>query len=290
MKSLWNRLRKTLEIERAPDHYVFANWSNSPETSSNWGDALNEELISLISGKTPVHVKSIFNWRREPVYNVIGSTLDSMSVRHLEVWGSGFKRAEGVVRRKPQRVCAVRGPLTRRRLQEFEIPCPEVFGDPAMLCPFFFPPAADRTRYPLGVIAHYADAGHPWVLHIEASNPGIRIINIRGGIQAVIRDATECQVIASSSLHGLILADAYGIPSTWLRFSDKIVGGNFKFHDHLLSMDKPVKPPLRVLPSTEISEVLDGATPPPTHFNANALWSACPFRQKTLGSFSLDAP
>lgn len=93
MKRLWNRVRKTLEIEKAPDLYVLANWSNSPETSSNWGDALNADLIRLIAGKTPVHVKSVYNWKGAPVYNVIGSTLDSMRVRHLEVWGSGFKRA-----------------------------------------------------------------------------------------------------------------------------------------------------------------------------------------------------
>lgn len=289
MKRLWNRVRKTLEIEKAPDLYVLANWSNSPETSSNWGDALNADLIRLISGKTPVHVKSVYNWKGAPVYNVIGSTLDSLSVRHLEVWGSGFKRAEGLVRRKPQMVYAVRGPLTRKRLQELNVSCPEVFGDPAMLCPEFFPAASDRTRYPLGIIAHYVDAGHPWLSQIQASNPDVRIINIRDGIRAVIRDATECRVIASSSLHGLILADAYGIPSTWLRFSDKIVGGDFKFHDHLLSIDKPLTPALRVLPATEISEVLGCATAPPTHFNADALWRACPFRKGVLGKPSLKA-
>jgi pyruvyltransferase len=283
MKRLWSRVLKTLEIAKSSERYVLANWSNSLETSRNWGDALNTDLIRRISGKELVHIKAVYNWKGAPVYNVIGSTLDSMSVRHLEVWGSGFKRAVGLVRRKPQRVHAVRGPLTRKRLQEWNIPCPEVFGDPAMLCPKFFEPASNRAKYPIGIIAHYVDAKHPWISAIRASRPDVRVIDICGGIQNVIREATECRLIASSSLHGLILADAYGIPSTWLRFSDDIVGGDFKFHDHLLSVDKPLVSPLRVLSSTEVSEMEGRATAPPARFDFSALWQACPFRKEGLG-------
>lgn len=279
MKRLWNRLGKTLEIAKAPDRYLLANWSHSPETFRNFGDALNRDLVSCISGKEPVHIKSVYNWKAAPVYNVIGSTLDSLSVRHLEVWGSGFKRAEGRLRRQPQKVHAVRGPLTRKRLAESQVSCPEVFGDPAMLCPRFFAPSADRCRYGLGIIAHYVDANHPWISAVRLGHPEVRVIDVLGGVTNVIQEVTECQIIASSSLHGLILADAYGIPSVWLRFSDKIIGGDFKFHDHFLAVDKPLTPPLQVQPSTEISEVIERAIAPPAQFHSDPLWFSCPFRR-----------
>jgi len=33
-------------------------------------------------------------------------------------------------------------------------------------------------------------------------------------------------------LHGLILAEAYGIPTCRLVFSEKLLGGDFKFYDY----------------------------------------------------------
>jgi len=44
----------------------------------------------------------------------------------------------------------------------------------------------------------------------------------------------KCRKIVSSSLHGIIIAETFGIPTAWLRCSDKIVGGEFKYHDYYL--------------------------------------------------------
>lgn len=43
----------------------------------------------------------------------------------------------------------------------------------------------------------------------------------------------NCHMVSSSSLHGLILADAYGIPTKWIRREQSIV--QFKFRDYRLS-------------------------------------------------------
>ena len=51
-----------------------------------------------------------------------------------------------------------------------------------------------------------------------------------------MRAVKSCDLIVSSSLHGLICADAYGVPNEWIQLSDDLIGGNFKFRDHMLSL------------------------------------------------------
>ena len=54
----------------------------------------------------------------------------------------------------------------------------------------------------------------------------------------------SCNFIISSSLHGLIAADSLNIPHVWMKISNKIIGGNWKFNDYFLSMNKEQVEPL----------------------------------------------
>lgn len=47
----------------------------------------------------------------------------------------------------------------------------------------------------------------------------------------VLDQICSCEYIASSSLHGLIMSEAYDIPNLWIELSGKLMGGHFKFHD-----------------------------------------------------------
>ena len=65
------------------------------------------------------------------------------------------------------------------------------------------------------------------------NNPEIKIIDIQSeGVEQFVIDILSCENILSSSLHGLILAEAYGIPTCRVVFSEKILGGDFKFYDY----------------------------------------------------------
>jgi len=60
----------------------------------------------------------------------------------------------------------------------------------------------------------------------------VRLIDMTGDLFKVVEDILSCRRIFSSSLHGLVLADAYEIPSCRLILSDLIIGGNFKYDDY----------------------------------------------------------
>ena len=43
-------------------------------------------------------------------------------------------------------------------------------------------------------------------------------------------------------MHGLLAADAIGIPNAWLKLSDRLRGGDFKFQDYYSIFDINAKP------------------------------------------------
>jgi len=55
---------------------------------------------------------------------------------------------------------------------------------------------------------------------------------------------SACDVIVSSSLHGLIVADAYVVPSRWVAPENSIKGDGFKFRDYEAQRGVAFSPPV----------------------------------------------
>ena len=242
----------------------------------NFGDLINIYLVEKISNKK-VHWVHPKYWPLKN-YLVIGSVLENANSCSI-VWGSG-SISENSKFSLPNKAFAVRGPKTRSRLlnagmKEF----PEVYGDPALLLPSFYTPKKLECKYKLGVIPHYVDKSLPVIEEMKIRNDN-KVIDIeQSNPFSFIDEICSCDFIISSSLHGVIVAAAYNIPVVWVRFSNNVVGGSFKFLDFLRSVginhiDKPVVihhlKDLDCLPSSVIISGID--------IDLEKLLECCPFK------------
>ncbi|MDD7885191.1 polysaccharide pyruvyl transferase family protein [Flavivirga sp. 57AJ16] len=205
----------------------------------NYGDLMSKYLIEKISKRKVITVshpskrlyRHIFKH-----YIAIGSIISSAN-KNSVVWGSGIIKKEDNIR--DAKFLAVRGPKTRARILEKGFHCPESYGDPALLLPDYFNPDVEK-KYEIGVIPHYVDYSE--VKSVFSNNPSIKVIDLLTySVEETTVEILECKNIISSSLHGVIVAQAYKIPALWLRFSDKLSGDNIKFYDYYESVGVPFK-------------------------------------------------
>nr|WP_280823832.1 polysaccharide pyruvyl transferase family protein [Mesorhizobium soli] len=155
------------------------------------------------------------------------------------VWGTG---SFGDIARGYHHLkyLSVRGPRTRDALQlSKQIP----LGDPALLLAELVDRPAKAHRW--GIIPHVAHRQDPAILEL-GKQPGTHIIDLgmADPLQAA-REIAACDFVISSSLHGLITADAFGVPSVWTSPGNSLYGGVWKFYDYFESvgrLETPVSP------------------------------------------------
>lgn len=244
------------------------------EGGKNWGDALCPYLVSLISGKI---IKYINPWDTSSTFRhyVIGSIIPPSS-NNSEIWGSGIIRNLVNIPTKPKKIHAVRGPLTREIFLKNNIECPEIYGDPALLYPKYYNPKIEK-EYRYGIIPHYVDQKNPWVAK-QTQRADTLIINILDPINKVVDDIKKCEIILSSTLHGIICADSYNIPSYWLELSNKVIGEGFKFKDYFLSVNRPSTSSIKPTLSSKIEDYTSEFIQYKIDIDLNKLYDSCPFK------------
>lgn len=242
---------------------------------NNWGDHLVPTLYTHMTGKQSTY--TTFN-SNVPSIASVGSILHCINNADTVIWGSGFISDTYKMRVHPKKVCAVRGPLSRTKLISQGIDCPEIYGDPALLLPNYYNPVIVKT-HTIGIIPHYVDKKHPWITAMR--NNGVKIIDVSLDTHAFIDEVKSCDKIVSSSLHGLITADAYNIPNARITLSDAIVGGDFKFNDYYAGVNKQTPPILKVNINTTEQDLLSiVANWTPISIDLHKLYDSCPFMDK----------
>ena len=246
-----------------------AFWCRVP-SRPNFGDALTPWLIERLGGHAPRFVP---HDHPGPRLMVTGS-IAGLAGPGATVWGAGL-----MWRNEPlsplARWLAVRGPLTRAQVLASGGDCPAVWGDPALLLPRLHRPPAGPRRG-IGFAPHFSDRARLPEGWTDAQ--GLRLVDLQSGIEPVIDAITACEWLLSTSLHGLIVAHAYGVPAVWVQLRELPSGDGVKFADHFSALDVEAPAPLPIrLDSLGDRAVLERAAWAPTHVDTDALWRSRPF-------------
>lgn len=213
-------------------------WPNTPKPG-NLGDILTPYFMA----KDGVEVERVSQGEPGKVLG-IGSTV-RFAQEGDHVWTSGTPwptTSDTPSHGHPGAIYhALRGPLTlsAARLagvvgRRQAIP----LGDGALCLPHYYTPKSIRAGG-LGIVPHYADLPHrdQWPPHWELA----RLISpLRGPyeIEDFVDEVVSCERIESSSLHGCVVAEAYGVPWEYVPIDggSRVNGRDFKFADFAASL------------------------------------------------------
>lgn len=212
----------------------------------NVGDTLGPVIVDWILKQKNIDAQRSIGQTRHLL--TVGSVV-SFGRFDATVWGSGIlnENAYGQIVRKSKLyrrkldIRAVRGPLTREALLKAGYFCPEIYGDPAVLLPFIYSSNCQEKKYRVSVILHHESS----ILNEQQKDEKkhyIRIENktiVKNGMHIIdpvtndyrqfINEITASNFVISSSLHGLIIAESYGIPAVFLNLG--VEHQNTKFMD-----------------------------------------------------------
>lgn len=252
---------------------------------SNWGDDLNYYFISHLTKRPIVFLHRFWlakklNFRN---YLCIGTLMDAVNYSREStiVWGTGVSGQDRLFT-IPKEIRSVRGKKSIEFLQQKNMPYPALVGDPALILPLFYLPKNKEKKYKLGIIPHVIDLEHPIIKQIQSENSNeVLIINLSKFEKwtDIIDQICSCESIASSSLHGLITSDTYGVPNCWIELSGKISGGHFKFYDYASSVNRTFNGPITM--HTNINQIIEECKQwtQPT-INHGDILKSCPFNIK----------
>jgi len=246
--------RNNYGINDMPSEKKIVNIERYP--INNVGDCLSPIIIQWLLDKKNIKIDSRINGTKHLLS--VGSVI-SMGFFDTTVWGSGLinEEAKGIVAYKKNRyrrkldVRAVRGPLTRNILLELGYNCPEIYGDPAVLMPLIYPGRTENKDV-ISLILHYRthivtdyekDASSQYQFYIDdevLNKYTIQYIDPKtDDYKLFIDKLLKSKLVISSSLHGIILAESYGIPAIFLNvgIDDQL----FKFKDWYMSTGRKME-------------------------------------------------
>jgi hypothetical protein len=213
---------------------------HKPALRLYWWRYRYPEKLNFGDEITPIIIKRLWGldcmWADVEDCEIIGAGSiihifqDVKTKNKIKAWGSGFIKEGSDNKNNMLDFFAVRGPLTAERVQWRR---PKTFGDPGILANRVFT-ATPTKSYRVGVVAHYIDVNEQLLKKI-ADNPEYFMIDPLQSPEKVAMDITSCEYILSSSLHGLIFADSFGVPNNWMPLSGNVAGGSYKFEDYYQS-------------------------------------------------------
>ncbi len=189
---------------------VNLHWWRLSSDQQNIGDYLSCVIVQHMLNHYSINGEA--HTRTKHLY-AIGSIISS-GYQNAVVWGSGCLQDMVFWWRKLRKldIRCVRGPLTREIMLNNGYTCPAIYGDPAILMPLVYTPpkkSAIKTKPYIVVPNHNYAISNPYV-----------VSPITTDYQSFIDQITSAERVISSSLHGIILAEVYGVPAILLAHPD----------------------------------------------------------------------
>lgn len=214
----------------------------------NFGDYLSPLLVEMVA-RRPVVYAQVREADLIGIGTILAKSRKARNIigwpRRLHVWGSGAGSSEDRLSSRHY-YHAVRGDLTQVCVEKY---CGAIVGltkgDPGLLAAEFW---SGRPRpvkkFRLGVIPHFVDQTSPAIKNLLEMQ-GSHMINVFLPPAEVIREILMCDHVVSSSLHGLIVSDAFQIPNRRIVLSEQ-VKFDMKFDDYYSAFGLRQPAPLRV--------------------------------------------
>jgi len=205
----------------------------------NVGDKLNKFLLKELYGVDTnlenIHYSEIIGIGSGLFRLFSDAEINNSAEYELYVWGTGFiadKSIESLnmVRENVVFEC-VRGEKTRKKLEKYlgtKMGC--VMGDPGLLCRMLGY-GNNTKKYKIGIIPHFRE-GASCMKGLGNEYSDAIFIDMKSDVDKVLRTISECECIITSSLHGAIIADSFGIPNMLVKISDIPYGDGFKYMDY----------------------------------------------------------
>lgn len=214
---------KTRKVQR--NRVNLHRWHPKDDTE-NLGDYLAVPIYDYITNLYNIDKNTTVS-KTKHLYTV-GSII-FMGLHDATIWGSGLLSDSHVsffVKSLPRPLIkldirSLRGPETRRILMKYGYKCPEIYGDPAILMPLIYSNSLEK-KYDYTLIHHMSSS---------ASNEGANILT--NDYKSFIDRIIQSKLIISGSLHGIILAEVYGVPAILLK--DRHDLDLFKYNDYYYS-------------------------------------------------------
>lgn len=266
IKKITNKyLGKINEVETLKYNHVDFFYWRPASGELNFGDHLSYIIVNKILSDNNFSLEEETKVQKRLI--ALGSVIHFANEGDT-IWGSGIngKVDPGLHKFKNLDVRAVRGPLTRDFLQKRGIKVPEIYGDPALLLPHLF---KDRFKkqpeVPFVIVPNLHD------LHIAKDKGWKNVISPMESWNKCISEIMKAEFVVASSLHGLIIAEAYGIPARYIRLSSE--ENLFKYNDYMMGTGRG-----EIEFATSIDEALEMGGMEKMNFD----------HKKLLGAFPLD--
>lgn len=234
-------------------------WWQPGNGTTNFGDELSRVVVErVLQRKIEEATKEV------PKLLAIGSVIHFADTGDC-IWGSGINGKHldrRYYRFKAVDIRSVRGPLTRSFLLSMGHNVPELYGDPALLMSFLFPEFQKCSKRDHIIIPHVSE---------EAIYRGQdNVVMPSEPWEDVVRKIVESDFVISGSLHGIIVAESFGIPARLLYC--KSTEPLYKYIDYYMGTGRDY-----FTYAQSVEEALKLRGEPPPIFDPEAILSTFPF-------------